>query len=197
MDFALLVDLVTLGAVGLVVLLATRYLPSYMKQKGKNLATKEDVSAITRQMESVKHDYAATLEELKAALRGGDVLFEKKLEATLELNKLIAAISPHMHHPDMDWSEACDHIAHEFPRLERDLGLYLAHHDVVLSTHVRDILQECRAISGQRKFEVHHGDIPSDTNTAAGDVFNKLKQCADGMRDEINTYVSGRTRVVN
>lgn len=47
-DFALFVDLVTLGAVGLVVLVATRYLPSYMKQKGKHLATKEGISGENR-----------------------------------------------------------------------------------------------------------------------------------------------------
>ena len=197
MDFTLFVDLVTLGAVGLFVLLARRYLPSYMKQKGKNLATKEDISAITRQMESVKHDYAAALEELKAALRGGDVLFGKKLDAILELNKLIAAISPRMHHPDMDWHEACDHIAQEFDRLERDLGSYLAHHDVVLSTRVRDTLQECKAISAEQKFEVHHGDVTSAANAAAGDVFDKLKQCAKGMRDDIKAYADGRAKAVN
>lgn len=194
MDFALFVDLVTLGVVGLLMLLATGYLPSYMKRKGENLATKEDISAITRRMESVKHDYAAALEELKASLRGGDVLFEKKLEATLELNKLIAAISPLMHHPDMDWHEACDDIAHEFPRLEHDLVLYLAHHDVVLSPRVRDTLQECESISAQRKFEVQD-NVPLETNAAAGDMFMKLRQCADDMKDEINGYVSGRAKL--
>jgi hypothetical protein len=43
-----------------------RYLSSYVDEKGKNLATKEDIGAITREVESVRHDYSALLEQLKA-----------------------------------------------------------------------------------------------------------------------------------
>ncbi|MBN2087623.1 hypothetical protein JW758_04715 [Candidatus Peregrinibacteria bacterium] len=38
-------------------LLAYRFLPSYVEQKGKNLATKEDIGKITDEIESVKNLY--------------------------------------------------------------------------------------------------------------------------------------------
>ena len=33
------------------------YLPSYMNEKGKNLATKEDIEAITRKTEAVQKEF--------------------------------------------------------------------------------------------------------------------------------------------
>ena len=44
------------------------YLPSYFDEKGKNLATKEDVGAITKIVESVRLDNNAQLEVIKTEL---------------------------------------------------------------------------------------------------------------------------------
>ncbi|ELV8763296.1 chromosome partitioning protein ParA, partial [Vibrio fluvialis] len=41
------------------------FLPSYFSSKAKNLATKEDVGAITREVEQVKSGYAQMLEEVR------------------------------------------------------------------------------------------------------------------------------------
>lgn len=41
------------------------YFPGYLFEKGKNLATKEDIADITRRIEDVKHPYASLLEEQK------------------------------------------------------------------------------------------------------------------------------------
>ena len=41
------------------------YIPAYLSEKGKNLATKEDVGAITEEVEAVKSGYAEILEEVK------------------------------------------------------------------------------------------------------------------------------------
>ena len=57
------------GAViaGVVVfLLLKSFLPSYLAEKGKNLATREDIAEITDKIEKVKSGYALILEELKA-----------------------------------------------------------------------------------------------------------------------------------
>ena len=66
MDIASLI----LGILNLIVIVAggfiiKNYLPSYFGEKGKNLATKEDVADITRRIEDVKHSYASLLEEQK------------------------------------------------------------------------------------------------------------------------------------
>lgn len=54
-----------IGAV-VVYLFIKSFLPSYISEKGKNLATKEDIASITDQVESVKTDYAKVLEELRS-----------------------------------------------------------------------------------------------------------------------------------
>jgi hypothetical protein len=41
------------------------YVPGYLQEKGKNLATKEDISDITEIIESVKRQHAEILEDLK------------------------------------------------------------------------------------------------------------------------------------
>jgi hypothetical protein len=59
-----------LSAFGLfVILLFLRaYLPSYFAEKAKNLAQKEDLEDLTRQVESVRHEFSAAVERLKAEL---------------------------------------------------------------------------------------------------------------------------------
>ena len=51
---------------GVVFLLIKFFLPGYLSQKGKNLATQEDIELITNKVESVKSGYAEVLEEVKS-----------------------------------------------------------------------------------------------------------------------------------
>lgn len=57
--------------VGIIILsvLAKVYLPSYLKKKGENLATKEDIGQITREIEKARSQYTSELERLKADLK--------------------------------------------------------------------------------------------------------------------------------
>src|SRR6266498_2581136 len=41
-----------------------KYLPSYLSKKGENLATKEDIAVITREVEQVRSEYAERLENI-------------------------------------------------------------------------------------------------------------------------------------
>ena len=52
-------------AAGVLLLLIRSFLPSYFTEKGKNLATKEDIGEITAVVESVKEDYTKHLKELE------------------------------------------------------------------------------------------------------------------------------------
>ena len=51
-------DWITLGTAVVVSLLLNKFLPAYFSEKGKNLATKEDISQITEKIESVKSIYS-------------------------------------------------------------------------------------------------------------------------------------------
>lgn len=58
-----------IGAVlggGIIYFFIKSYIPSYLTEKAKNLATKEDISGITDQVEAVKIGYAKILEEVRS-----------------------------------------------------------------------------------------------------------------------------------
>jgi|SRR3989339_1382546 len=78
--------------VGLLVigLFAKKYLPSYLQQKGLNLATKEDIKEITEKIESVKTQYMKVIVELSAELsiRNEQKLRVLEKEMKLYLNYL-------------------------------------------------------------------------------------------------------------
>lgn len=67
-----------------VLLLAKHYLPAYLSEKDKNLATKEDIAAITREVERVRHEYSALLEELKARHQLRTASLDRRLQAHQE-----------------------------------------------------------------------------------------------------------------
>lgn len=69
---------------GAFVFLAKHYLPSYVREKGKNLATRADIEEIRDKIESVKTEYAKDLERLKSQLNAKfhaqTVRFEKEFQ---------------------------------------------------------------------------------------------------------------------
>lgn len=60
-----------------------KFFTSYSSEKGKNLATKEDIDSITRKVEEVKSEYINRVEHLKVELalhqKKGDLLFSEKI----------------------------------------------------------------------------------------------------------------------
>jgi cell division protein FtsL len=66
---------------------------SYIKEKGKNLATREDIHAITRQIESAKIQYAKELESIKSQLNtkfhAQTMRFEKEFTVFTEIWKTL------------------------------------------------------------------------------------------------------------
>jgi hypothetical protein len=66
-------------------------LPSYFNEKGKNIATKEDISDITKLVEQVKHSFTKETEYLKANLNFltniQSSLFSEESSAIIDLNE--------------------------------------------------------------------------------------------------------------
>ena len=62
-----------------------KYLPAYFNEKGKNLATKEDIKEITDKVESVKSNYAKDIEAFKRELDS----LEKRKEIGAQVIDLI------------------------------------------------------------------------------------------------------------
>ena len=68
-----------------------KFLFSYSSEKGKNLATKEDIEEITRKVETIKVEYIAEIEKLKVDLsvlsRKHDILLDEKIRVFKKVQK--------------------------------------------------------------------------------------------------------------
>ncbi|MDH3975513.1 MAG: hypothetical protein OEV42_14645 [Deltaproteobacteria bacterium] len=73
------------------------FLPSYLSEKGKNLATKEDVETITDKVESVKADYAKVIEEVRSnnQLKLSEIEREKNIKKEVFLEAIVAINRSH------------------------------------------------------------------------------------------------------
>ncbi len=95
----LVLEVIILVGLGALALLAKRYLPSYIEEKGKNLATKEDIREITDKIESVKIEYAKELEGLKSQLNAKfhaqTVRFEKEFDSYKEIWGSLVEVEDH------------------------------------------------------------------------------------------------------
>lgn len=80
-----------LGA-GVVYLIIKSFIPSYLSEKGKNLATKEDIATITNKVESVKTDYAKVIEEVRSnnQLKHSEIEREKNIKKEVYLQAVEA-----------------------------------------------------------------------------------------------------------
>jgi len=92
----LVVSIGTLGVLVACGLFLKTYLPSYMAEKGKNLASKEDVQEITRLVESVRAEYTSQLEQLKAELSSQEQVLERRRRVYEEIcASLVIFVSCH------------------------------------------------------------------------------------------------------
>lgn len=93
-----------------------RFFPSYLKYKGKNLATKEDIEEITRKIEGVRSEYVSQTERLKSELgklvHVHKVQFEKEFVILqevwgklVELQNATRRLRPIYDSPEPDLSE--------------------------------------------------------------------------------------------
>lgn len=62
-------------------LLVKHFLSSYLSEKGKNLATREDIEEITRKVEGVRTQYLSLVEELKARHQLRLAAVDRRLQA--------------------------------------------------------------------------------------------------------------------
>ena len=108
MDYLLLVLVFCGGA------FLGKYLPSYLSQKGKNLATQEDIGKITREVEQVKSEYTERLEGIAEHLRYRNQLrlaaLDRRLQAHQEAYALLGKLrgAAHAAEPISDVFEECN-----------------------------------------------------------------------------------------
>lgn len=82
--------------VAIALFLIGQYLIYYFREKGKNLATKEDIGGITHEIEDVKNQYSSDLEKFKADLqvmvRNESILTENINEALMNFFRDVTSL---------------------------------------------------------------------------------------------------------
>lgn len=68
-------------AVAIAWVILKSFIPGYLAEKGKNLATKEDVAEITRKVEDVKHQYTQLVEAQRATQQLRMAAMDRRLQA--------------------------------------------------------------------------------------------------------------------
>jgi len=90
----------SIGLFQAVITAITWFCASYLKEKGKNFATREDIKEITDKIESVKTEYAKELEGLKSQLNAKfhaqTVRFEKEFNSYKEIWDSIVELMEHI-----------------------------------------------------------------------------------------------------
>lgn len=112
----------------LVVGLLAGLLSSYTKEKGKNLATKEDIKSLTHQVEEVKREIAEVdrIETIK---------YQQKSAACLEMLRILDA---HLSHSDISKNEApIEKIDKQFADVE---SIRKCHNDLLLTIDNQEII---------------------------------------------------------
>jgi len=68
--------------------LVKSFVPSYLAKKAENLATREDIAAITHEIERVRSEYAVLIEQLKARHQLRMAALDRRLQAHQEAFEL-------------------------------------------------------------------------------------------------------------
>lgn len=84
----MILALLTFISIGVVALVVRSLLPAYLGEKGKNLATKEDIAEITQRIEEVKTQHALVLEASTATHQLRLAAIDKRLQAHQEAFEL-------------------------------------------------------------------------------------------------------------
>lgn len=89
-------EIVGVILIEITIVLFIAFLYSYANKKAENLATKEDVSEITREIEAVKHEYSSKLESVKSNLGARlftyQVRYQNEFSLLMSLSEKLAAL---------------------------------------------------------------------------------------------------------
>lgn len=146
------------------------------KQFESDLKAKADA-----EIERTKNELLRSVESYKVQLKKSEFLFQKEFEAASAFTAVRQSIHPGFIVPMMDWHDACDEIARNFGRIEKELAAFLSKHGAVLTDEERKILVGAMADAGHGKFDIVDGEVDPDANTQAGELFENLKSLEEKL----------------
>lgn len=95
--WVIILNILILAAIIISYFLLRRFLPKYLEQKAKNLATKEDIAEITQIVEGIRSDRAKELENLSHHNQLKMAALDKRLATHQEAYKLWLELRRNVH----------------------------------------------------------------------------------------------------
>ncbi|ACV33998.1 hypothetical protein [Accumulibacter sp.] len=142
------------------------------------------------EIERLKNEMARNVESYKVQLKKSEIFFQRELEAASAFSTLFHSILPGYNNPLMDWYEACDEIAHDFGRIETRLSDFMSKHGAVLTDDERALLVDATSDAGYGKFDVIDGDVDSNANQKADELYQKLKNLEAKLIERVRAQAS-------
>ena len=134
------------------------FFSSYLDEKGKNLATKEDIAAITHEVERVRLDYSELLEQMKARHQLRLAALDKRLAAHQEAFTL--------------WRELYTAAGPDMDKMAEKCKDWWNHNCVYLEPKVRDGFLE--AINQEYMHRARMAANPHDATKLISDHMGKM-----------------------
>ena len=134
------------------------------------LMTKEKAE-YAQDLESLRTRLTQETESYKIKLKKSEFLFQKEYEAASEFIALKWSFLPTYTHPNMEWYEACDEIAHNFEKIENSLNAFSSRHGAILKDEVQSCIGNAICLAGENKFAITSPEAPAIANDAANQIF--------------------------
>ena len=191
----------------LIGLILGHFLPAYFSKKGENLATKEDIALITKEIESVKHDYSEKLEGTKALLSteiaNNSFRYEKEYDLLSDLASRLVnvrdsclSLRPAFDMYDPDESEEDRKIARlqKFYDARRELYQVRENKKPFYSSEIYESILEVEKAAHAESLEYQHRDYLQKKNVLEywDKAQERQQQVADSAVDALEAI---RTRV--
>lgn len=142
-----------------------------------------------RLIQNEKSKLDLEIESYKVKLKKSEFIFEKQYEAASELTSMIRKFLPPLRDPEMDWSDACDEIAHNFERIIAELEKFLSKHGAILDKETRNLLSNSIGMASQGKFNVDGNKVSDKANTDANNVYDKLIKAEENLIKEVQGQI--------
>jgi len=182
----------------ILVLILFYFLIPYLKEKGKNLATKEDIQKITADVEKVKSFYEegriklekeldSTIEIMKSKLKTTEIYFKKQLEALEEFSKIFRKIFPKYDSPFKEWEDACFEIIYKLNDIETLLNKFLDKYEIYLPENTTKLLENI--ISSTIDAQMYLDDNKDTDIDIGNSILKDLQEAKKSFINEIKNNI--------
>lgn len=163
---------------------------SWLGKVWANRLMEKEKAEHSQELESLRSRLTQDTESYKIKLKKSEFLFQKEFEAASEFVALKRSFLPTYSHPNMDWYDACDQIAHDLHKIETALSAYLSKHGAVLKSEVKELLSLSIGIAAENGFEITDQDVPSHVNKAADELYNNLEKAEESLLQQVHSQSS-------